>query len=83
MDQISEIILRLRIVELGAQLALREVERVVLNHEIDDPKTDPSRRLEAQLRRDRSLVEWGEFMTELHELRNRHELALTSRGSLN
>jgi hypothetical protein len=82
MDQVSEILLRLTISERQAQLALREIERVALTREIDDPLTSPDRRPEAMLRRDRSLVEWGEIMTELQDLRE-CELALMRRAALN
>ena len=40
MDQIGEIILKLKITELEAQLALREIERVRLNWQIDKPEID-------------------------------------------
>jgi hypothetical protein len=70
MDQIGEILLKLAITEREAQLALREIERNALNREIEDPRTDPGRRSEALLRRNRSLVEWGAIMTELQDLRD-------------
>ena len=69
MDQISEILLNLTITEREAQLALREIERNALNREIENPRTDPERRSEALLRRNRSLAEWGAIMTELEHLR--------------
>jgi len=85
MDQIGEIILKLKITELQAQLALRELERVALNLEIDDPATDDDRKHLASIRRDRTVIEWGEIMTELQELRECHarELELTPRADLN
>lgn len=71
MDQIGEILLQLKTTELEAQLALREIARIALTHEIEDLEKDPLHKREAELRRDRVLVEWGEIMTELQELRAR------------
>jgi len=85
MDAIGEIILRLKISELEAHLALREIERVGLNWVIDDPKTDPDEKYRLELRRERVLVEWGEIMIELQELREIQKTALeiVPRGALN
>lgn len=76
MDQIGEIILRLKITELEAQLVLREIERVGLSRRIDDPGFDPDEKDRAIFRRERTIVEWGEIMTELHELRARQDGAV-------
>jgi hypothetical protein len=85
MDQIGEIILRLKITELEAQLALREIMRVGLNQQIDDPETEGGERYLAALRRDRTIIEWGELMTELQEFRERQtrELELAPHADLN
>lgn len=85
MEAIGEIILRLKISELEAQLALREIERVGLNWVIDDPKTDPDEKYRLELRRERVLIEWGEIMSELQELREIQKTAheIVPRGALN
>jgi hypothetical protein len=85
MDQIGEIILKLKIIEFEAQLALREIERVRLNRAIDDPTTDDDGKYLASIRRDRTIIEWREIMIELQEHRERHarELELTPRADLN
>lgn len=85
MDQVGEIILRLKINELEAQLALREIERAGLNREIADPATSPERVWESTLQRERSLVKWSEGIIELHNLRNEREREWTfmPRGALN
>jgi hypothetical protein len=85
MDQIGEIILRLRINELEAHLVLREIERAALNREIEDPKIDADERYRKTIRRDRTIIEWGEVMTELQDLRERYsrELALLRNVELN
>lgn len=85
MDQISEIILKLKMSELETQLALRECERVSLNRTIDDPKTDEDERYLTTIRRDRTIIEWGAIMTELQELRERRErdLVIAPRADLN
>ena len=72
MFETEEIIRRLQISTLKAQLVLREIERVALNAEIDSPHTSPERRMEATARRDISLIEWGEIMTELAEIHGIH-----------
>jgi hypothetical protein len=85
MDEIGEIILRLRINELEAHLVLREIERAALNREIGDPKADDDERYRKTIRRDRTVIEWGEVMTELQDLRDRYgrELGLMPRATLN
>jgi hypothetical protein len=82
MDQLSEIILRLRISEREAQLLAREIERTGLKREIEDPATLPDRVQEATLRRERSLVEHGEIMSELNDL-HEPENWLSPHGKLN
>lgn len=69
MTEIDRICRLLRLDNLEAQLVLREIERVGLNAQIDSPETTPERRAKAIARRDNSLIEWGEIMTELEELR--------------
>jgi hypothetical protein len=85
MDEIEEIILRLKIIQLQAQAALCEMERITWNAKIDDRNTDEDERYIASIRRDRSIVEWGEIMTELQESRDRQarELDLKPRAELN
>ena len=73
MDQIGAIILKLKITELEAQLVLREIERAGLNAQIDDPNFDLDEKDRAILRRERVIVEWGEIMTELQDLRIRRD----------
>ena len=63
----------MKITELEAQLVLREIERAVLNAQIDNPKFDPDEKDRAVLRRHRLIVEWGEIMTELQDLRSRRD----------
>lgn len=60
----------LRLDNLEALLVLREIERVGLNFEIDSQKITPERKAEAIARRDEVLIEWGETLTELEDLRN-------------
>ncbi|MGO9619728.1 MAG: hypothetical protein ACLPH3_23980 [Terracidiphilus sp.] len=69
MDEIRERQRLMLIDNLEAQLVVRELERVGLNFEIDSPQIVPERKAEAIARRDVVLVEWGEIMTELEELR--------------
>ena len=79
MHETGEIVRRLQISTLKAQLVLREIERVALNAEIDFPNTSPERRVEATARRDISLIEWGEIMTELSEIHGIHADASSER----
>jgi hypothetical protein len=65
----------LRLDNLEALLVLREIERVGLNFEIDSPETTPERKANAIARRDEGLIEWGETLTELEDLRNAHNPA--------
>ncbi len=65
MDEIADIRRRLRFTMLRAQIALREIERIGLTAEIDNPLTAKRRKIEATTRRAEALVEWGEIMTEL------------------
>jgi hypothetical protein len=69
-SEIEEICRRLQLTNLKAQLALREIEHVGLNFEIDSLQTSPERKAEATARRDAALIEWGEIFTELEDLRN-------------
>jgi hypothetical protein len=54
---------------LEALLVVCEIERVGLNFELRSPLITPERRAEAIARRDALLIEWGETMTKLEELR--------------
>ena len=69
MTEIDRICRLHRLDNLEAQLVVREIERVGLNAQIDSPETTQKRRAEAIARRDASLIEWGEIMTELEDLR--------------
>ena len=40
-----------------------------MNFQIDSPETTPERKMEAIARRDKVLIEWGETLTELEDLR--------------
>jgi hypothetical protein len=70
MTEIDRICRLLRTDNLEAQLVLREIERVGRNRVIDSPQTTPERKAAAIARRDAALIEWGEIITELEELRN-------------
>jgi hypothetical protein len=70
MEEIDRIWRILVLDNLEAQLVVHEIERVGLNFEIDSPQVTPERKAEAIARRDTVLIEWGEIMTELEELRN-------------
>jgi hypothetical protein len=69
MTEIDRIWRLLRLDNLEALLVLREIERVGLNFQIDSPETTPERKIEAIARRDKVLIEWGETLTELEDLR--------------
>ena len=69
MTEIDRIWRLLRLDNLEALLVLREIERVGLNFQIDSPETTPERKMEAIARRDKVLIEWGETLTELEDLR--------------
>jgi hypothetical protein len=60
----------LRLDNLEALLVLREIERVGLNLEIDSPQITPEQKAKSIARRDEVLIEWGETITELEDLRN-------------
>jgi hypothetical protein len=68
MAQMDEIIRRLRMAHLEAQLVVCEIERVGLNFEIDSPQKIRERKTEAVVRRDAVLIEWGKIITEWGEL---------------
>lgn len=57
------------VTNLEARLQVSEIERVSLNFEIGSPQVTPERKAEAIARRDAVLIEWGEIMTKLEELR--------------
>jgi hypothetical protein len=54
---------------LEARLQVSEIERVALNFELRSRQITPERKAEATARRDAVLIEWGEIMTKLEELR--------------
>jgi len=60
----------LRLDNLEALLVLREIERVGLNFEIDSPQITPEQKAKFITRRDEVLIEWGETINELEDLRN-------------
>jgi hypothetical protein len=64
---------------------LREIERIGLNRKIEDATTDDDRKYLASIRRDRTIIELGEIMVGLQELRESHarDLELTPRADLN
>jgi len=55
--------------QLEARLILCEFRRVGLNSVIDSPFVAPEDRNQAILERGAVLIEWGEVMTQLHELK--------------
>ena len=65
MDVYEEMRRKLMLSMLKAQLALREIERVALTDEIERPDTSPERKADAIARRDATIIEWGEIMSEL------------------
>jgi hypothetical protein len=69
MDDIEQIRLRLRISNLEARLALREIEAAALAREITSPLTFASRRAEATRRQDAALSEASVIKAELDEIR--------------
>jgi hypothetical protein len=70
MTEIDRIWRLLRLDNLEALLVLREIERVGLNFQIDSPQVTPEKKAAALIRRDKVLIEWGETLTELEDLRN-------------
>jgi hypothetical protein len=54
---------------LEARLVVAEMERVGLEFELRSPQITPERKAEAIARRDAVLIEWGEIMTKLEDLR--------------
>ena len=69
MTEIDRIWRLLRLDNLEALLVLREIERVGLNFQIDSPQVTPEKKAAALIRRDKVLIEWGETLTELEDLR--------------
>jgi hypothetical protein len=54
---------------LEARLQVFEIERIALNFELGSSQITPERKAEAIARRDAVLIEWGETLTKLEELR--------------
>jgi hypothetical protein len=69
MDELDEIRCRLRISNLEARLALREIEAAALAHEIKSPLTFANRREVAGQCRDAALSEASVIKAELDEMR--------------
>jgi hypothetical protein len=55
---------------LEARLQVSEIERVALDFELRSPQITPERKADAIACRDAVLIEWGETMTKLEELRH-------------
>jgi hypothetical protein len=70
MDELDEIRCRMRISNLEARIALREIEAAALSREINSPLTSDTRRTELIQRRDPLLNEVSELRAELDKLRN-------------
>ena len=68
-DDLDEIRIRMRISNLEARLAMREIEMAALSREIASPLTSSKRREEAAERRDAEHEDWWQIKTELDELR--------------
>jgi hypothetical protein len=75
MTEMDRIWRLLRLDNLEALLVLREIERVGLNFQIDSPQIAPEQKAAAIFRRDQVLIEWGETLTELEDLRNSNDPA--------
>jgi hypothetical protein len=60
---------------LEARLQVSEIERVALNFELGSPQITPERKVDAMARRNAVLIQWGETMTQLEELRRISMLA--------
>ena len=69
MDEMDDIRLRLRISNLEARLALREIEAAALTREIASPLTSSKRREEVIQSRDAALTEASVINAELDEMR--------------
>lgn len=68
LDDMDEIRIRLRISNLEARLAMREIEIAALSREIASPLTSSKRREEATERRDAEHADLGRIKIELDEL---------------
>jgi hypothetical protein len=69
MDELGEIRRRLRISNLEARLALREIEAAALTREITSPLTSANRKGEAIQSRDAALTEASVIKADLDEMR--------------
>jgi hypothetical protein len=68
MDEMDDILHRMRVTNLEARRELCEIERIALDREITYPTTSADRRAEAINRRDEVLGEWAEIVSELRVL---------------
>ena len=68
-DEMDEVRIRMRISNLEARLAMREIEIAALNREIGRPLTSSIRRAEATEQRDAEQADWWRIKAELDELR--------------
>lgn len=68
-DEIGEIRIRMRISNLEARLAMREIEIADLSREIASSLTSSNRREEGIKRRDAEQADWRQIRAELDEMR--------------
>ena len=69
MDDLEDILHRMRVSNLEARLELREIEAAAYTREIASPLTYATRRAEAIERRDAVLIELSRIRAELDEMR--------------
>ena len=72
-ESLDDIYRRMRITKLEARLESIEIERGVLQHEIDSPLTSPDRKAEAIARQDDLLSKGAEIVEELKILKKPKE----------
>lgn len=75
MDQIDELHIRMRISNLEARVALREIEIASLDRNINSPLTSARRKSVAGERKNAALVELSEIKDELEQVRRAHPKA--------
>jgi hypothetical protein len=83
MDQIGEIVLRLKISELEAQLVLREIGHVGPNRQIGILLLIWTKGNSQSCAANASSSKWGEIMVELQDVRERYAQELVSRSERN
>ena len=69
MEEIDRIYRLLLTDTLEAKLVLCEIARAGFNAQIDSPDATPEGRAESIASRDAALIEWGNTLTELEDLR--------------